>query len=198
MSDAWARSQRREVGYNDSQWGIRHSRDYWMSFLKLDRLDYPVLEVGCGDSGLWRFDPQVHGLDPIDYSRLGGNFTLGVAESLPFKDGEYETALCVNALDHCADPAQAVREMRRVCKRLVLWTYIFPHEAYRALYHPHPHAFTLSQVSKFLEGMKVTHWSYVSPYSCFAKTSTTMGKLKLAAADALGVRAALIHAEETD
>lgn len=193
---AWNRSQAHEAGYDNAVWGIKHSRKYWMRFLRLEKLEYPVLEVGCGDSGLWRFDPRVQGLDPIDYSALGGNFTYGRAESLPFRDGEFETVICVNTLDHCEDPELAVREMRRVAHRLVLWTYTFPHEAYRALYQPHPHALTLEWISQKLEGMRITHWSYISPYAAFAPTSTLSGKLKVAAAEVLGIRATLIHAEE--
>lgn len=193
---AWSRSQAREAGYDNAVWGIKHSREYWMKFLRLDKLEYPALEVGCGPSGLWRFDPRVHGLDPIDYSALGGNFTQGRAESLPFGDGEFETVICVNALDHCEDPAKAVKEMRRVTHRLVLWTYTFPHKAYRVLYQPHPHALTLKWINDALEGMKITHWSYVNPYASFAHTSTLMGKLKLAGAARLGVHGLLIHAED--
>ncbi len=194
---AWARSQRRESGYDDSVWGIKHSREYWLRFLKLDEVEYPALEVGCGDSGLWRFDEGVHGLDPLDYSRLGGNFTRGRAENLPFPDKSFKDVLCVNALDHCQDPTEAVREMRRVGHQLVLWNYVFPHEAYRSLYAPHPHALTVGWISRALEDMNIGYWGYVSPWAEFSGTSTFAGKLKLAAAELLGVRALLIHAEES-
>ena len=193
---AWMRSQRREAGYDDSVWGIRHSREYWLGFLKLGAVNYPALEVGCGDSGLWRFDAGVHGLDPLNYSHLGRNFTCGKAEALPFPDKAFRDVICVNALDHCEDPAKAVAEMRRVGQRLVLWSYVFPHESYQRLYSPHPYALTVGWISRALEGMNITCWCYVSPWEAFSGTSTLAGKAKLLAAEWLGVRALLIHVEE--
>jgi SAM-dependent methyltransferase len=38
----------------------------------------------------------------------------GSVEDLPVADGSFELVLCTQVLEHCDDPAQAVRELRRV------------------------------------------------------------------------------------
>lgn len=190
----WAESQRYERGYDTRRWGIRHSRDYWLRFLSYAS-HYPALEVGCGDSGLWRFDPQVTGLDPLDYSHLATNFVRGESEALPFPDNSFHDCLCVNALDHTRDPEAAMREMRRVAQRLVLWTYIFPTALMKPLYHPHPHALTLTRVSRMLKGLNITYWRWVNPWTEFSGNATPWAKAKLAAMTALNVRALLVHTE---
>jgi SAM-dependent methyltransferase len=39
---------------------------------------------------------------------------LGPVESLPVADASFEVVLCTQVLEHCTDPSQAVRELRRV------------------------------------------------------------------------------------
>ena len=38
----------------------------------------------------------------------------GSVEELPVEDGSFDLVLCTQVLEHCDDPAQAVRELRRV------------------------------------------------------------------------------------
>ena len=38
-------------------------------------------------------------------------------EALPYPDGMFDIVHCANAIDHCHDPALALREMNRVCKQ---------------------------------------------------------------------------------
>lgn len=39
---------------------------------------------------------------------------LGGVEALPVADGSFDVVLCTQVLEHCDDPARAVRELRRV------------------------------------------------------------------------------------
>jgi SAM-dependent methyltransferase len=41
---------------------------------------------------------------------------LGPVEALPVEDGSFDVVLCTQVLEHCDDPAQAVRELRRVTR----------------------------------------------------------------------------------
>jgi len=41
---------------------------------------------------------------------------LGLVEDLPVEDASFDVVLCTQVLEHCGDPAQAVRELRRVTK----------------------------------------------------------------------------------
>lgn len=43
-------------------------------------------------------------------------FVEGFGESLPYRDGVFDTALIAAALDHCADPSLVVKETRRCLK----------------------------------------------------------------------------------
>ena len=46
----------------------------------------------------------------------GASFHEGDAESLPFKDGQFDAVICCFGLLHFADPARALREAARVLK----------------------------------------------------------------------------------
>lgn len=88
-----------------------------------------ILDIGCGEgiqAERWHRRPEVGrvvGLDIEDpglrdrWSRLsapGLSFEAGRAEALGFGDGEFELVAAVESLEHMADPAVALREMRRV------------------------------------------------------------------------------------
>jgi SAM-dependent methyltransferase len=197
----WIHSQAYERSYKEDQWGVPYSEGYWLRFMGIDEASTPALEIGCGEHGLWRFNPGVLGLDPIGYGGHGSSLIQGVAERIPFSDGAFRDVYCVNALDHCEDPAKAMREMTRVCGgRVVVWCYVFDgplKPLYWLLYRPHPHCLPSSR----LLGMvplthRVTLLRYVDPLEAFgpyARHQTSMLKLRLASR--LGVRAALLHLE---
>jgi SAM-dependent methyltransferase len=86
-----------------------------------------VLDVACG-SGRWLASLReqgvaLHGVDissvAIDVCRQRlpeGEFHVGQAESLPFEDDQFDFVSCLGALEHFLDPAEALREMRRVAR----------------------------------------------------------------------------------
>jgi len=57
-------------------------------------------------------------------------------ENLTYEDNFFDIVHCVNALDHCADPFKAIKEMYRVCKPGG-WIYLrhFPDNAKLQRYH---------------------------------------------------------------
>ena len=90
-----------------------------------------VLEIGCGSGDLRRYLPRHHrywGLDPLlvvpaapASSGPAGDstttfFLRGVGERLPLVDAGFEAVMLCETLDHCLDPAQVIREARRVLK----------------------------------------------------------------------------------
>jgi len=76
-----------------------------------------LLDVGCGRRS--SFDAaHVVGIDPIPSKTYPYEFVVGVGESLPFRDKEFDVAACFTALDHCFDPRAVVSEMCRVAKRV--------------------------------------------------------------------------------
>ena len=76
---------------------------------------YRVLDVGCGTKPYEPlFGPYATsyvGVDPVDNPRAE---LRGSVEALPVEDRSFDVVLCNQVLEHCDDPAQAVRELMRV------------------------------------------------------------------------------------
>jgi SAM-dependent methyltransferase len=56
-----------------------------------------------------------------------GDFRVGDLEALPYADGTFDAIIAADALPYVADPAMALRELRRVCApagrvAIALWT----------------------------------------------------------------------------
>ncbi len=82
-----------------------------------ERGPYRVLDVGCGVKPYYPwFEPYVSEYVGLD---IGGNPNAelhGTIESIPAEDASFDLVLCTQVLEHCDDPAQGVRELRRVMK----------------------------------------------------------------------------------
>jgi SAM-dependent methyltransferase len=75
---------------------------------------YRLLDIGCGPKPyLPFFAPEAEhvGVDIVDNPVAE---LRGPVEALPVEDGSFRVVLCTQVLEHCDDPAQAVRELRRV------------------------------------------------------------------------------------
>lgn len=89
----------------------------------------PVLDVGCGFGGYGRalraagynwFGVEVKESDCVELARLGLPHQHVDGSSLPFADGAYDFTLCIEVLEHIAEPASFLAEIRRVTKRRFL------------------------------------------------------------------------------
>jgi SAM-dependent methyltransferase len=92
-----------------------------------------VLEIGCGDGHLSKVLSgeriDVTGLDLarrrlVEARRVApaGAYVQGSALALPFRDRSFDTVSAVEVIEHLEDPLSALREMRRVSRRHVLFT----------------------------------------------------------------------------
>jgi SAM-dependent methyltransferase len=80
-----------------------------------------VLDLGCGRGGVmelfWRDVRLAVGLDPdlpsLREHRAGMALVCGRAETLPVRDGGFSLVIGLWVLEHLADPASALREIRR-------------------------------------------------------------------------------------
>jgi len=76
---------------------------------------YRVLDVGCGVKPYQPlFEPfaaSYVGVDPVENPRAE---LRGSVEALPVDDRSFDVVLCNQVLEHCDDPARAVRELSRV------------------------------------------------------------------------------------
>jgi ubiquinone/menaquinone biosynthesis C-methylase UbiE len=86
-----------------------------------------ILEIGCG-TGHWLrvlggAAPVITGVDPswamLEHARTDSDALLvrATAESLPFPEGSFDRAFCINALHHFSDQEGFLRECRRVLSR---------------------------------------------------------------------------------
>jgi len=96
-----------------------------------------VLDVACG-SGPWLRAVADLGAIPagVDISQVAldackrvlpsAELHCGLAESLPFANGEFDFISCLGALEHFRDPHAALREMVRVAKPEALFLLLVP------------------------------------------------------------------------
>ena len=208
VKQKWEEAQRREFEYTetgkDRVWGIPHSLVYWKQFLCLRNIDGCGVEIGCGRDGIYRFAPNITGIDPIDFSHLCTNFRQGMGEDLPFKDKSADFVICCNALDHCLDPQKVVSEIFRISNRFILWTYIHPRPIASVLNiveRTHPYHFTATDVDDLLADYPhVITRRYVSTFFDvhLKYTKSLFASLKLFVAHFLGVRGLCLHIELTE
>ncbi len=88
-----------------------------------------VLDVGCGFGGYGRallsvgyewLGVEVKASDCVELARLGLPHRHVDGRGLPFDDASFDTTLCVEVLEHIAEPAPFLAEIRRVTQRQFL------------------------------------------------------------------------------
>lgn len=156
---------RNEISWKDHmEWELKHrgkeNLEHTKKFFKhvltnyagitATRTYFNALEIGIGQSGgfIGIMDNIVNkvSLDPIygDYKDK--------AESMPFKDYEFDLVIISNALDHCDNPYQVGREITRVLSpKGILFVLNFVGED-----EHHPHSFTdLSDVTTLFPDLRL-------------------------------------------
>ena len=97
------------------------------AFLSKHGTDEKVLDIGSGGSSYEKFFPNRLCVD-IDKERNPD--IVADVHNLPFKDGEFETVLCTEALEHFKEPKKAIDEINRILKfggKLILTTrFVYP------------------------------------------------------------------------
>lgn len=86
-----------------------------------------VLNVGAGTGSYEPTDRDVIALEPSAVMRAqrsadAAPCVAGVAESLPFADQSFDAAMAFATIDHWQDSFAGLREMRRVARRVVVFT----------------------------------------------------------------------------
>ncbi len=88
-----------------------------------------ILDVGCGRGFLVNLLSQKHsdvsGIDIYIPESLQEKFPQvkfheGSAEKLPFPDKHFDTVICTHTLEHVRNLAQAVSELRRIAKQIII------------------------------------------------------------------------------
>ena len=92
-----------------------------------------VLDVGCGDGAQWKKKYRPNGLknlkiSGIDISKIGIrksreigiNAKRGKAEDIPYPDNSFDCVVCTEVIEHLERPIDAISEMMRVAKKLII------------------------------------------------------------------------------
>ena len=85
-----------------------------------------VLDVGAGAGSYEPAGRQVVAVDPslvMLGQHPGSRRVRAMAECLPFADGSFDAAMAILTVHHWSDVAAGVREMRRVARRQVVFTW---------------------------------------------------------------------------
>ncbi len=87
-----------------------------------------VLNVGAGTGSYEPADRDVTAVEPSALMRAqrpagAAPCVDATAESLPFEDQSFDAAMAVSTVHHWPDPIAGLREMRRVARRVVVFTH---------------------------------------------------------------------------
>lgn len=110
-----------------------------------------LLDVGCGRGYFLgrvkavRPDLELVGCDVVDKVDSGVPVVTGRVEALPFEDKSFDIVTCSHTLEHVLEPAAAVRELKRVAKRVLF--VVVPRQRYyfytldeHVNFYPHRHS----------------------------------------------------------
>ncbi len=87
-----------------------------------------VLNVGAGTGSYEPADREVTAVEPSAVMRAQRSVSAApcvaaTADRLPFEDQSFDAAMAVSTIHHWPDPIVGLREMRRVARRVVVFTY---------------------------------------------------------------------------
>ncbi len=116
----WPGAERRNPPISSPTWVVRRALSAWLQVQAAELEAGPkvrILDVGCGVKPYYPYFAGVAteyvGVDVVENPAAE---LLGPVEALPVDDASFDVVLCTQVLEHCDDPAQAVRELRRVTR----------------------------------------------------------------------------------
>jgi len=116
----WPGAERRRPPLSSPTWVVRIALARWLEEQATELAKgepVRILDVGCGVKPYYPFFAGVAseylGVDVVENPAAE---LLGPVEALPIEDASFDIVLCTQVLEHCDDPAQAVRELRRVTR----------------------------------------------------------------------------------
>ena len=112
MAD-WPGASRRSPSRGSATYAVRAPLARWLEQEGATASGLRVLDVGCGVKPYYPYfagAAEYIGVDVVDNPAAE---LKGPVEALPVEDGSFDVVLCNQVLEHCDDPAQAVRELRR-------------------------------------------------------------------------------------
>ncbi len=126
------------VYYKDANINVKISRHLQRLATKIGvSNEQQILDVACG-TGAWLLATKKYNTKPagIDLSAKAidicvknmpdGEFYVGPAETLPFKDQQFDVISCLGSLEHFLEPTIALKEMLRVAKDDAIFLLLVP------------------------------------------------------------------------
>jgi SAM-dependent methyltransferase len=116
VPEEWPGDYRRRPPISSPTYAVRAPLAAWLREQAAARpAPYRVLDVGCGVKPYYPFfEPYASEYVGVDVVENPAADLQGAVESLPVEDASFDVVLCIQVLEHAEDPAQAVRELRRV------------------------------------------------------------------------------------
>lgn len=134
----WPGAERRDPPKSSTTWAIRAPLARWLCAQAAELRAGPrvrILDVGCGVKPYYPFFASAREYVGLDVQENPHADISGPIEAIPAEDDAFDIVLCTQVLEHVDDPAQAVRELRRVTApggRVLASTHGV------MLYHPNP------------------------------------------------------------
>jgi SAM-dependent methyltransferase len=112
----WPGADRRRVPLSSPTYAVREPLARWLAEeARTGGRGVRVLDVGCGVKPYYPFfEPYAAEYVGVDVVENPAADLVGPVEALPVEDARFDVVLASQMLEHCDDPAQAVRELRRV------------------------------------------------------------------------------------
>ncbi len=107
--------------YHWDWYGKRSTYTRHADFLRRWVNEKDTLEIGAGDGFITNF-LGIHGVDNDPYAvklaaKKGAKIDLGDPYELPYKDGEFDSALMSDSINYFRSAVKPIREARRVIKK---------------------------------------------------------------------------------
>ncbi len=104
--------------------------------LPVPRAESRALDLGCDKSPYGALlGARGYAVQTLDLDRDGGADYAGTAEQTGLPDASFDLVICTQVLEHCMNPWQAAREIRRILRP---GGYLIASAPHVWFYHPHP------------------------------------------------------------
>jgi SAM-dependent methyltransferase len=112
----WPGEEQRNPSIGLPNWSVRVPLARWLEAEGATSGGLRVLDVGCGVKPYYPYFAAASEYVGVDVAENPYADIQGAVEALPVDDASFDVVLCLQVLEHTEDPAQAVRELRRVTK----------------------------------------------------------------------------------